>query len=702
MKKNIKLLLFSMVLILGILFNVKALDESEINVVSNNGNTIASFTNPYASLIDANNALKDFEKYVVKNKGIVVSSKTEKIINEINNEILKSSFVVDDLSKIDEELEKIQNSYDEQATEETKYEVIKGNVDTKETVTITVVYNNGTIGEYSNLIEAMRALNDAESESAEDYVVKGFIVPFDKLVSSENILINEEFDNRLIADAYLLPYILGGYDVSNASVSERVVTTKSEEEKTFNDLASIMAYRSLLELAGYDVDTRLTGLKIKSVKTDETEVDEVFSTLRDQANYLVELGKKYNNLTELRLIDESYNEVTNRDINEIYDTLEEAKEALDNYDRNYILRAGSINKNDGISKKEENIEEYFTSASEAYSYLESQVGTDYTLEDQNVELLGANDITDEIIEKADLNNDDNEYTISYIDLGKFNLTGSTDVTYYDDQGNAKTVSGDVLIESVNGSRTYPLEHYSNNSFVEIKGSISYCTAKNRLGICINTERKEFTSKGIINGDKNESNLSNVFKYKMYNVNIGPNGVDINDNLVNIYKASATKVTESNEPTYTVTGHIYKFERIYRFRVKGVVSNIKLVPEFKIKFIKTKNVTKYNLVGNAKKDTYEKYYRVDFESEKTTRETNISYTQYYTVNQTDYITSYIASGEGLLNLIGEGSGEEVITENTKVTAEVPNTGIQEFNYSLIMLFALISLVGLNIVYKKKNN
>lgn len=700
MKKNIKILLFSMVLMLGILFNVKALDESEINVVSNNGNTIASFTNPYASLIDAKNALKDFEKYVVKNKGIVVSSKTEKIINEINNEILKSSFVVDDLSKIDEELEKIQNSYDEQATEETKYEVIKGNVDTKETVTITVVYNNGTIGEYSNLIEAMRALNDAESESTEDYVVKGFIVPFDKLVSSENILINEEFDSRLLADAYLLPYIFGGYDVSNTSVSERVVTTKSEEEKTFNDLASIMAYRSLLELAGYDVDTRLTGLKIKSVKTDETEVDEVFSTLRDQANYLVELGKKYNNLTELRLIDESYNEVTNRDINETYDTLEEAKEALDNYDRNYILRAGSINKNDGISKKEENIEEYFTSASEAYSYLESQVGTDYTLEDQNVELLGANDITDEIIEKADLNNDDNEYTISYIDLGKFNLTGSTDVTYYDDQGNAKTVSGDVTVTAVNGNKNFVFEKYSNNSPVEITGTISYCT--NGKSFCLNPTTQKFISTGIINGDKNESNLSNVFKYKMYNVNIGPNGVDINDNLVNIYKASATKVTESNEPTYTVTGHIYKFERIYRFRVKGVVSNINLVPEFKIKFIKTKNVTKYNLVGNAKKDTYKKYYRVDFESEKTTRETNISYTQYYTVNQTDYITSYIASGEGLLNLIGEGSGEEVITENTKVTAEVPNTGIQEFNYSLIMLFALISLVGLNIVYKKKNN
>ena len=84
MKKRFSYLLLIVALLFTAVISINALEVSDINVDNNN----ASFSKIYEKLEDATKAITDFEAYVKKNKGIVVSTKTDKIINEINEDIL--------------------------------------------------------------------------------------------------------------------------------------------------------------------------------------------------------------------------------------------------------------------------------------------------------------------------------------------------------------------------------------------------------------------------------------------------------------------------------------------------------------------------------------------------------------------------------------------------------------------------------------
>ena len=94
--KNLKYLIFTIAFLFTAVFSVNALDTSLITT-SNNKST---FSNTYSTEEEAKNAIKEFEDYVKEKKGVLLSSKTEKIISEINKEILNDVIESDSLSSI--------------------------------------------------------------------------------------------------------------------------------------------------------------------------------------------------------------------------------------------------------------------------------------------------------------------------------------------------------------------------------------------------------------------------------------------------------------------------------------------------------------------------------------------------------------------------------------------------------------------------
>ena len=142
MKNNIKFLFFAIILMLGLTFNVNALNDSEIKITNEASNTKASFNKNYSSLTDAENDVADFKKFVINNNGLVLSTDIKKTIDNINNTILKSVINVDDISKIDDEINSIKEYYKALATSDKNYDVVLGNLDTVLKITKTIEYTN--------------------------------------------------------------------------------------------------------------------------------------------------------------------------------------------------------------------------------------------------------------------------------------------------------------------------------------------------------------------------------------------------------------------------------------------------------------------------------------------------------------------------------------------------------------------------------
>ena len=84
MKNNIKFLFFAIILMLGLTFNVNALNDSEIKITNEASNTKASFNKNYSSLTDAENDVAYFKKFVTKNNGLVLSTDIKKTIEKIS------------------------------------------------------------------------------------------------------------------------------------------------------------------------------------------------------------------------------------------------------------------------------------------------------------------------------------------------------------------------------------------------------------------------------------------------------------------------------------------------------------------------------------------------------------------------------------------------------------------------------------------
>ena len=704
MKNNIKFLFFAIILMLGLTFNVNALNDSEIKITNEASNTKASFNKNYSSLTDAENDVAYFKKFVIKNNGLVLSTDIKKTIDNINNTILKSVINVDDISKIDDEINSIKEYYKALATSDKNYDVVLGNLDTVLKITKTIEYTNGVIGEFETEDEAKSAIKKAEENNTEDFVLEGSYEKQHKLVSTDIILLDKMFNTRLDANIYLASYALRGYDVSNSSIKDETVSNISTEIKTFNSLIDIEAYKKLLEIQGYDVQSKLKGFKVNTVESDKTEIDETFYSLSDKAKYLLDLAKHYNNI-KVDIKNESYNNIIDDTVSETFNTEQEANDYLDSLKNEYRVTNDSITKNEGITRTEEDITKYFTSYDEANTYL-NNLEKDFTLENSTIVRLEngpLNAVEINTIGDASINSEDIKYNYLGIQYPTSSHLKASSINLIDDAGNSSKMGAEYKIESatingesVNLNSTITNIEISNNDYISINYSVKYCTSYNRWGMCQNENTSRFNISGYINKDLNNATFEeSVYRLNLSDISVDQNGkVSVNPNLMNIYKLNTTKVIINTNPTYTVTADIYKFERIHKYRVVGTVSNISLVPEYKVEFTKTKNSIKYHLVGIAKKDIYKDVFKASYNAKRITEISEINYSQHYSVIETKYVTTYNANGIGVLYLNGIGSG---IDDNNVINETVPNTGIHDINYGLIIFILLGLFISTNIIY-----
>ena len=236
---------------------------------------------------------------------------------------------------------------------------------------------------------------------------------------------------------------------------------------------------------------------------------------------------------------------------------------------------------------------------------------------------------------------------------------------------------------------------SNNSVVSINGSVTYCSRRGKL-FCLGYTTKDFNTYGVLNKDYNVSRLNNLFKYTINNIDIDDSKVIVDDNLVDIYRLNTTKVIENKDPKYVVSADIYKIERVHKYRVVGTVSNITINPKYKIEFTKTKNVLKYHLVGLAKKDIYKDIYVVTYNLKKMTEEKEIKYIQNFKVVEVKNYYSYSLSLLAHLNLNGIGG------VNNDNNINIPNTGLNDKDYSIMIILLIITIViSIKLIFKRNS-
>lgn len=689
MKEKFKYLLFSIALLFGMILNVNALNLSDIELITDNGKKIVSFSKEYNSRKLAESDVLDFKNYVLKNNGVLNNSVIDTIVTKINTQIEKNT--TSEFNSKEEvlvQINKLQKDYDKKAMSSKSYEVTLESIDTIKRINKLIEKNSGLIGEYNTLQEASNASLDAKANNNENYIVETSINKDKVLDHTDTILLNEAFNTQLGAQLFLLNYKRQGYNIDNTSITPIIVSNITKETKEFNKLTDIELYKKVLELQGYEVQAKLLGLNINIVKSDVTDIDQEFNKLTDVNKYIVSLGRQYNNLTDLKIKDESYNDITDTDVTSVFNTEKEANDYLNSLKSEYRVTNDSITKNNEQTRNEEKITKYFTNESDAQNYLNNLYSPDYTLENTSINKLNVAEIDiNKILSDDTINLNKEDKTYSSLTS---RLTTKVNV-------NGKSENGTVIISSikVNGNSYSLLKptQVNNNSVVEITGKVRYCSTRGRFNICIKEDTKEFTSYGVLNSDYNSSSLDSTFTYNIDNINITDDGVIVNDNLVSIYKLDTTKVTINTNPTYIVNAHIYKANRVFKFRVVGTVSNVSLVPVYKVEYTKIKNTTTYNVIGMATKDIYKDIFRVNYDLTKISEITDISYIGNYTVTQTDSITTYCAKATGTLYTTGNKSDE----------IQAPKTGIVDTNSNKYILILLpIIILGLAIIKSIKSN
>ena len=188
MKKGLSYLLLVFTILFTAVFSVNAI---EINVENNN----ASFSEVYSKLDDAKKAVDDFEKYVKENNGVVVSAKTDKIVNEINTVIANGLIESDSLSGLDDSATALKGYYNDISTDDVRYEVVLGDVKTIENETIDYEYDSGKVGEYNNYAAAYVVSRMVEAyNNRDDYEYRTRIERERRIINTIVANINSSFD----------------------------------------------------------------------------------------------------------------------------------------------------------------------------------------------------------------------------------------------------------------------------------------------------------------------------------------------------------------------------------------------------------------------------------------------------------------------------------------------------------------------------
>lgn len=671
MKKSLSYLLLIFTLLFTAVFSVNAI---EINVENNN----ASFSGVYSKLEDAKKAVNDFENYVKENKGVVVSTKTDKIVNEINTVIANGLIESDSLEDLDASATTLKGYYNDISTDDVRYEVVLGDIKTIENETVDYEYESGKVGEYNNYAAAYVVSRMVEAyNNRDDYEYRTRIERERRVINTIVANINGRFNNATARGLYLFGYTLAGFDLSNVNVYESIVTDVENETREFASFDERDQYISELENQGYRVSHDLNSIHFDEVEEGRIDIDEDFDSIADLNDYIRNIDQNYNH-KDVNITDNSYDEVTDEVKTEDgFETEDDAHAFIDGFKNDYRVFNEKVTSYDDTTEETTDIVKYYTSESDANSALSNMD----SITSSSIRRLSLNEIDmADVISKGDTGLDSSNRAFNYF---------SADLTTRVYVGN-RTENAAVTINSVTiNGRPYRLlntQDIANNSKVVVTGTVNYCNRGGLFGtLCIPTIAN-FTSEGILNRNNNASITQNLFfQYSISSVIVNNNGsVVVNDNLADIYRLDATKNTQVTKTLYKAEANIYGVRRINSFNINGYASNIVRYPVYVVDITKEKDRTLYNAEGIATLDIYRDFYVVYYNAVRTIRGIELSYEQPYSIVEITKDITYKASGTAKLNVIKE--------------EKAPNTGIDSNNKNNY-LYLILAIIPLGYAVKK---
>ena len=626
--KNLKYLIFTIAFLFTAVFSVNALDTSLITT-SNNKST---FSNTYSTEEEAKNAIKEFEDYVKEKKGVLLSSKTEKIISEINKEILNDVIESDSLSTINTQVTDLEDYYASIATEDSECKVVLGELETIVTPVRTEQEESGTISAYvgNETVAELIAYFSWLANRGNYITYTTHVTPRQLLLYYESSNIDAEFLSEEERSSYLEDNY-SDYDISGVELSERTDREDLENpESKFDSLDQKDNYVSDLEDEGYIVEEGTSVAYTKVDETSVTQVNETNLTLEQRNEILAQLYQNFDNVNVTPLSDTTTTQTRNT-ASDTFDTENEANDYIEGFksNSNYIVVSSNVTENTTETTQPVTIKKYYSTAVQGSTLLTSYSGT---------------------IKEEDINDD----ALRVAGNGFTEFSGRTgNVTVRPNNNGNQRYNGTYTINSilVNGEE-YTGGEIPAYAIVTVNGTVSY---RRRLGGNLHTIN--FSKTGFLTSTRYEL------------TSMRENGT-FTDNMIEVYVAETTEQVPVTVTTYQADVEYYETITNTTYSLIGTASNNKTVYETQITAYKL--IPKYLAKGIARRPVYLNYFEVTYDAVREVWTREISYRQPYSVVETKEV-SYLAEAEAEF--------EEI---------KAPNTGVGDTatNY-LAVLLTLVS-------------
>ena len=490
------------------------------------------------------------------------------------------------------------------------------------------------------------AREDAEAKAKEkenEYTDKGY-----KDVSSDIIEIKSREETGNVIEKQLESEITEEKDVYTDLTKEEAERLKEELEVDNHDKKVTIVIKSYQKDTGKDevitikknfnskeeADTYIESLKAQGYKISEESLTEntkeearsfnaVFDTLDEAEDAVRDFDEKYNNVTsninQIRNESKDKKETTKGTIK--YDNIEDAiraKEDLETDNSSYTITATVREEKVGEKTIEKIESEKFETEAEALAYIEKLKSQGYDVSDLEVKLISY----EESIWKDEdgVIVDPGQADGKKFNYGHFDVTLVTSFTKIDKNGNETTVKGTMKVNSVNiAGKNVDMEGPTRDPNV---GHIEY-TSEARHGL-------DVTNKSLV-------------------------------------KITGTITVNGQELPYEVEGYLSESQNVcggngglkgYDLRFKKVtIINGKVL-------VDTNLVNNYQVKGTAKKDTEKSEYYVD--SEKTTK--GYDYNASATGTETVKDGTYELDANAVKDILEEIYSINIITENKRYEYE----------------------------------
>lgn len=685
MKKSLKLL-FTMIIVFGLNTSVYALDKDDIKTTKKENTLEVSFSKYYEDNISAQNAVKDFRNYVNAKNGEIIFTNIEKITHETKKQ-------VDAGTEDQKNVKKLIEKYNEKSDDKTKYDVVLGEVKEE--------FEDGKeeTKEFDSESEAQKAQEEKE-QSSTDEISYTCSVSVNKKIGEYN-LFEQTFQDEDSAKNYL-ESLKKEFVVRNEKIAEKQIAHQTEETKQSTSTQELDDYKKELEKQGYEVNVVPYPYKEVGTKITDTIIDSInktFNTKQEALDYKDSLNKTYDEV-QATVKDESTTKIETNQINEEFDTKEAAENRLNALKQAFTVSNEKIIEKQtviGQTEKETKTKE-FTSKEDADNYKATLENEGYTILSYNVEKISnENLITSETITNLNNNKDLDNSRQNY---GHIDISASNSVTIKNSDGTSKVVTGNITISSVkiNGSvikmntkaTTDPngglaLEFTSesrrlsfpNNSTISIVGTLTYQDQT------INTIPINIT--GILNEAYNEcggNSHSYGYDLQFSSIMVTSDGkIIIDSNIVEIYKVTAEVTKQTYKTTYQLTCDTAKNVIDEKYTVTGTAKKYVKSPLYEATYKKTNYTKEYKVTGEFAKEI------LTYNLECSYKKRNII--QAYTILKKEISNQFLASGLG-----------KIYQPQEQVT--VPKTGINQNDYSGLVILIIIMLSALNIKYFVKQN